>query len=386
VFTFADYFYKIMMKLENKIKKMVYTDASMIITEACVKAGSDVFIGYPITPSNRFYQYGTQRFPAFLAGPDEITVMQWMAGFSAAGKFPVTATAFPGLALMAEGLNMAYAMELPMLLILTQRLGPSTGSATTGAQGDLMFLNGLISGKYPIPVFSHSDFEDAWDMTYEAIKTAMKFRTPTVLLTSKELVMTNKSFDLNKLKEIKPVEKFSTEVIEPFEPYKTGDELVPAYIPLGDKKYQVRINASTHNNAGLIKKNDPESMANTRRLKEKFEKRIDEYTFYDYDKEQGAKKLIVTYGISADASRDAVVKLREEGEKVSLLIVKTLLPVPGVILDIINDYENIIFVEENISGIYKEIIFGINENSKVSSVNKIGNLISPSEIIKAVRS
>ena len=365
---------------------MVYTDASMIITEACVKAGSDVFIGYPITPSNRFYQYGTQRFPAFLAGPDEITVMQWMAGFSAAGKFPVTATAFPGLALMAEGLNMAYAMELPMLLILTQRLGPSTGSATTGAQGDLMFLNGLISGRYPIPVFSHSDFEDAWDMTYESIKTAMKFRTPVVLLTSKELVMTNKSFDLNKLKEIKPVEKYSTDVIEPYEPYKTGDEMVPAYIPLGDEKYQVRINASTHNNAGLIKKNDPESMANTRRLKEKFEKRIDEFTFFDHDKEEGASKLIVTYGISADASKDAAGRLREEGEKVSLLIAKTLLPVPGAILDIINSYEEVIFVEENISGIYKEILFGVNNSPKVKSVNKIGNLISPSEIIKAVRS
>ncbi len=357
----------------------------MIITEACVRAGADVFIGYPITPSNRFYQYGSQRFPSFLAGPDEITVMQWMAGYSAAGKFPVTATAFPGLALMAEGLNMAYAMELPMLLILTQRLGPSTGSATTGAQGDLMFLNGAISGHYPIPVFSHSDFKDAWEITEEAIKTAIKFRTPVILLTSKELVMTNKSFDLNQLKDIKPVEKFSAPVVEPYQPYKSGKELVPPYIPLGDEKYQVRINASTHNNAGLIKKNDPESMANTKRLKEKFEKRIDEITFYDFDNQKGAEKLIVTYGISADASRDAVKDLRAKGEKVSLLVVKTMIPVPQEIINIIDGFEKIIFVEENISSIYKEIIYGKNQPSKVSSVNKIGSLIGPSEIIKVVK-
>lgn len=364
---------------------MVFTDASMLITEACVKAGADVFIGYPITPSNRFYQYGTQRFPSFLAGPDEITVMQWMAGYSAAGKFPVSATAFPGLALMTEGLNMAYAMELPMLLILTQRLGPSTGSATTGAQGDLMFLNGAISGQYPIPVFSHSDFEDSWDMTYEAIKTAIKFRTPVILLTSKELVMTNKSFDLSTLKEIKPVEKFSASVVEPYKPYKTGDEMVPPYIPLGDDKYQVRINASTHNDAGLIKKNDPESMANTRRLKEKFEKRIDEITFYDFDDQSGADKLIVTYGISADAARDAVSELRESGEKVSLLVVKTMIPVPPKVMEIMDRFGSVIFVEENIGGIYKEMIYGNNSPKKVSSVNKIGSLISPSEIVKAVK-
>ncbi len=364
---------------------MVFTDASMLITEACVKAGADVFIGYPITPSNRFYQYGTQRFPSFLAGPDEITVMQWMAGFSAAGKFPVSATAFPGLALMTEGLNMAYAMELPMLLILTQRLGPSTGSATTGAQGDLMFLNGAISGQYPIPVFSHSDFKDSWEMTYEAIKTAIKFRTPVVLLTSKELVMTNKSFDLSTLKAIEPIEKFSTSVVEPYKPYKTGKEMVPPYIPLGDDKYQVRINASTHNDAGLIKKNDPESMANTKRLKEKFEKRIDEITFFDFDDQKGAQKLIVTYGISADAARDAVDDLRNSGEKVSLLIVKTMIPVPPKVMEIMNRFEKVIFVEENIGGIYKEIIYGNNCPKKVSSVNKIGSLISPSEIVKAVK-
>jgi len=365
---------------------MVFTDASMLITEACVKAGADVFIGYPITPSNRFYQYGTQRFPSFLAGPDEITVLQWMAGYSAAGKFPVTATAFPGLALMTEGLNMAFAMELPMLLILTQRLGPSTGSATTGAQGDLMFLNGSISGQYPIPVFSHSDFEDSWEITYEAIKTAIKFRTPVILLTSKELVMTNKSFDLSKLKDLKPIEKFSTAVVEPYKPYKTGKEMVPPYIPLGSDEYQVRINASTHNDAGLIKKNDPESMANTRRLKDKFEKRIDEITFYDFDNQKDANKLIVTYGISADAARDAVRELRDLGEKISLLIVKTMIPVPPKVMKIMDKFDYVIFVEENIGGIYKEIIYGNNSPEKVSSVNKIGSLISPSEIVKAVRS
>jgi len=358
----------------------------MIITESCVQSGADVFIGYPITPSNRFYSYGSTRFPLFLAGPDEITVMQWMAGLSTTGKFPVTATAFPGFALMLEGFNMAYMMELPMLIILTQRLGPSTGSATTGAQGDLGVFNGAISGGYPIPVLCPSGFEDAWELTNEAIKTAINLRTPVVLLTSKEMVMTNKSFDLSSLKELEPIEKGfdESEIETPYKPYRSGDSLVPPYVPVGNDKFQVRYNASTHDDEGLIRKSNPESLANTKRLREKLIKRIDEYTFYDLDDEAGSNELIVSYGISAEAAKDALTLLRASGRKISLLIVKTLLPVSEVILEIINRYDQITFVEENLVGIYREIIFGKVQNDNVKSVNKIASMISPAEIINTI--
>ena len=358
------------------------TDASLLITEACVQSGADAFIGYPITPSNRFYAYGTKRYPLFLAGPDEITVLQWMAGISSAGKFPVTATAFPGFALMLEGFNMAYMMELPMLIILTQRLGPSTGSATTGAQGDLSLLNGCISGGYPVPVFCPSNFEDAWTLAEESIKTAIKFRTPVVLLTSKEMVMTQKSFDLSLLPNINPVDRTPTDIELPYKSYKAGKDLIPPFIPVGNDKYQVRINSSTHDNEGLIKKGNPESLANTKRLKEKFEKRIDEITFYEFDEDNDADNLIVTYGISTEAARDTVLKLRSSDKKVSLLIVKTLLPVPKKIIEIINSYKKVTFVEENISGQYEKIIYGVASKVNVKSVNKIGSLISPSELEK----
>ena len=372
--------------MKSKDQNIVFTDASLLITEAAVRAGADVFIGYPITPSNRFYQYASKRFPSFLAGPDEITVMQWMSGLSAAGKFPVTATAFPGLALMTEGINMAYAIELPMLIIITQRLGPSTGSATTGAEGDLMFLKGLISGFYPVPVISHSGFDDAWELTYEAIKLAYKLKTPVVLLTSKELVMTNKSFDLAQLSEIEPVPKFSSRIPEPFLTYKSGDEMVPAYIPVGNDNYQIRLNSSTHNDEGMIRKNDTESMANTRRLNDKYIKRIAEFTFYELDHGENSENLIISYGISSEASRDAVEEIRLGGEKISLLIVKTLLPVPPVIPEIISRYKSVTFVEENLTGIYCDIIYGQNIPDHIKKVNKIGNLISPSEILNVVRS
>jgi 2-oxoglutarate ferredoxin oxidoreductase subunit alpha len=287
---------------------------------------------------------------------------------------------------MLEGFNMAYAMELPMLLILTQRLGPSTGSATTGAQGDLGVLNGAISGGYPVPVICPSSFEDSWELANAAMHTAINLRTPVVLLTSKEMVMTSKSFDLSVLSELKPIEKGydESEIEEPYLSYRSGDKLVPPYVPVGNDKYQVRYNASTHDDEGLIRKASPESLANTKRLKQKLEQRLDEYTFYELDEQEGAEDLIVSYGISSEACRNAIVSLRGQGKKVSLLIVQTLLPVAPKLYEIMDAYQKLHMVEENLNGIYKEILFGKAPVKGLNCVNKIGTLITPADIIKSV--
>jgi len=372
--------------MKNTISKNVLIDASKIITEALVQSGADVFIAYPITPSNKFYTYGKERFPQFLAGPDEISVLQWMSGYAAAGKLPVTATAFPGLALMTETLNMAYMMELPMVLVITQRLGPSTGSATTGAQGDLKFLDGVISGGFPMPIFSPSDFNDAWTLSHEAVKTAVKFRTPVILLTSKEMVMTQKSFDINTLEKLTKIGRAPKPFDPPYLPYKSGKDMVPTFYPLGNDEHEVRFNSSTHDNEGLIRKGNPESMANTMRLRDKLEKRIDEYTFYDLDAEDGAKDLIISWGISADAARDAVTNMRKKGQKVSLLVVKTILPISPKIYEIIEGYDSLIFAEENMSGQYKEMLFGKRKDLKIKTATKFGGMLAPSEIEEVVNS
>lgn len=370
--------------METITEKNTLIDGSKIITESLVRSGADVFIGYPITPSNLFYSYGQKRYPSFYAAPDEITVLQWMSGFSSTGKLPVTATAFPGLALMVESLNMAFMMELPMVLVIVQRMGPSTGSATTGAQGDLAILNGIISGGFTLPVFSPSDFKDGWELAHKCVKTAVEFRTPVVMLTSKEMVMTNKSFDLTQLCDIPFVERSTKEYTGDYKPYMVTDDKVPPFVPVGDQERQVRINSSTHDQMGAIKKANPESMGNTMRLKEKFDSRISELVEYDHDAQKGADQLIVSWGISVDAARDAVNMYRADGKKVSLLIVKTVLPIAEEIIDVMDSYNELIFVEENVSGQLKEIIFGKRSYKHIKQVNKIGSMIAPDEILKVL--
>lgn len=363
-------------------KKRVMTNGSQIMAEAFVRTGADVFVGYPITPASWLFSYASDSFPVSLASPDEITALQWMAGFSAAGKIPVTATSFPGFALMIESVNMAYMMELPLVITLAQRLGPSTGSATTGAQGDLLLLRGCISGGYSLPVFCPSNFEDCWTLTFECVRTAVELRTPVVLLTSKEMIMTNRSFDLSRLVPIEPVRRRFYEGSGPYRSYEAGEDRVAPFLPVGNDRHQVRLNASTHGKDGLIQKATEEAMNNTRRLKEKIEGRMPEFTRYDLDEPGDSDTLIVTYGITADAARDAVERSRRAGNGVSLLVIKTLLPVSPVILNIIDRYERVLFAEENLSGLLREVMYGQRVPEGVRSVNRIGKMVTPSDIMK----
>ncbi|MBN1812410.1 MAG: hypothetical protein JXA14_11275 [Anaerolineae bacterium] len=362
---------------------MVLIDGSCLIVEACAQAGADVYAGYPITPASLIYTYASRRFPSVLAAPDEITVIHWMAGQSAAGRLPVTATSFPGLALMVEGINMATMMELPMLIVLAMRLGPSTGAATVGGQGELLLLSGLISGGYTLPVFCIADMDDCWRLPPVALQAAVDLRSPVVLLTSKEMVMTQRSFDLGCLAEIAPVQRRFYDGSSPYRSYDTGGGLVPPFLPVGNPDHQVRLTASTHDVDGMLRSVTDGVLANTRRLQEKIE--AETPVLYDLDEQAGADTLVVTYGVTAGAAREAVTTLRGQGEAVSLLVARTLLPIPGVYYEILDRYSRVVVAEENLQGQLALLLYGHRLPPGVRRVGGIGRMVRPEQIVRGVR-
>ncbi len=361
----------------------VLTDGSRLIIEALARSGADAFIGYPITPANLLYLYGSQRMELMLPAPDEITTLQWMAGLAATRRLPVTATSFPGYALMLESVNMAYMMELPMVIVLVQRLGPATGTATCGAQGDLLLLRGSISGGHPLPVLGTSDFADCYALAGKAAQIAVELRTPVVLLTSKEEVMTQKSFRYDLLDEISEVVWPDYTLDCEYKSYKATDG-VPDFLAVTQTRYQVRLNASTHDELGLLQHTTPQAMANTLRLEDKVLERMQDHVYYEYDKQQGAECLVVAYGITSSAAREAVIGIRNQGKKVSLLIPKTLLPVPEVYGQIIGSYTRCVMAEENINNQFGELIYGKHIPSHIRFLGSLGKMINPNEIIQEV--
>ncbi|MBD3178526.1 MAG: hypothetical protein GF417_02450, partial [Candidatus Latescibacteria bacterium] len=327
--------------------------------------------------------HAVERIPQVLKAPDEITALQWACGVSATGAIPMTATSRPGFSLMVESVDMAFMMELPVLIVIVQRLGPSTGSATTGAQGDVSMLHRMVSGGYNIPTISPSNLKDCYLLSGKALRLSVELRTPVVLLTSKEMVETERSLDLKELPGIEPAE-WNLYRGSNYRPYGELENLVPKFMPLGENSNQVRITASTHDQMGLLKKATPESLENTERLSRKIDENISRYNDYQLEENENADTLIVTYGITSYAARDAVGILGSGGIDVSLLIVKTLFPVSEEVIDIINRYRRVIVAEENLTGQYRTVLWGETGDRKVSGVNAIGRMVTPQEIVREV--
>lgn len=369
--------------MTETITKPALIDGSRLITEACVQAGASVFVGYPITPANLLYSYANRRYQVMMAAPDEITTLQWMSGYAALGKIPVTATSFPGYALMVESINMAQMMELPMVIILVQRLGPATGTATAGANGDLNVIHGTISGGFQLPTFCISNFDDCWRLSAKAVHTAARLRTPVVLLTSKEMVMTQMSYDLSRLEDIEKVEIKGFEG-ENYLPYQANGSHVPAFLPVNQKLHQVRLTASTHNKAGILQNTTPEALDNTRRLKTKVDTGTE--VVFDYDKQEGADALVIAFDITAQAAREAIVRMREKGTKAALLVLKTLFPIPEKYVQLASGYGKVVVAEENLDGQYRRLLFGPYHDHRIKGVNVMGRMVKPEEIMEAVES
>jgi 2-oxoglutarate ferredoxin oxidoreductase subunit alpha len=370
-------------------------DGSLLMVEAAACAGVDSFVGYPITPANLLYLYSSRRFPLVLPATDEITTLQWMAGLSAAGSMPMTATSYPGLALMVESIGMAFMMELPMLIILAQRLGPATGSATCNAQGDLYLIRGLNSGGYPIPTLCVSDMRDCWTITAKAVETAQTLRTPVILLTSKEMAMTMRDFALDSLPSLEPARRKLFEGSGSYLPYAVGQHLadsdtsktcppplgIPDFLPVGNSEHRVRLTASTHDEKGNLQHASPEALANTLRLGEKIVSNIHRFTEYEYS-EGNSGILIIAFDVTAEAARDSLAILNDRGIFPSLLIPKTLFPVPQIYIEIAAKHEKVFVAEENHDGQYRKILFGESGRAGIAGINAIGRMISPSDIVK----
>ena len=195
--------------------------------------------------------------------------------------------------------------------------------------------------------------------------------------------MTERSFDLARLEHIEPVRREFYSGAEAYRPYGPGDGLVPAALPVGNERHQVRLMASTHDTFGLLQHSTDEALANTRRLQEK----VDAGTpvLYRLDEQEGAKTLVVTYGITSGAAREAVSALRARGTPVSLLVAQTLLPIPLVYYEALDRYSRVVIVEENLQGHLARLLYGHRLPGKVRRVGAIGKMIKPAQIVQEVQ-
>ncbi len=159
---------------------------SLGLIAASVQSRLPLFLGaYPITPASgileelaRYKQFGVRTFQA----EDEIAAAGAALGASFGGSLGVCTSAGPGVVLKAETVGLAMMLELPLLVIDVQRAGPATGMPTKPEQADLLMVLFGRNSESPIPVVAASTPGNCFDMALEAIRIALKYRTPVYLL------------------------------------------------------------------------------------------------------------------------------------------------------------------------------------------------------------
>ncbi|MEK7752283.1 MAG: transketolase C-terminal domain-containing protein [Acidobacteriota bacterium] len=362
-----------------------------LVALGAVAAGCRFFSGYPITPSSEIFQTMIEELPRVdngglaLAAPDEISALAYCVGASMAGYKAMTATSGPGWCLMIETLQYALITETPVVIAVVQRLGPSTGGATQGAQGDVLLTQFCTSGGYTIPVFAPSNARECFELTQTAFWWSERLRTPVVLLSDKEVGMTLESVDAESLQRGPAAERAAFSGGGRYLPYeyRRQDE-PPAFAPVGGS-VKVVATGSAHDREGKLRKNSAEVIDLLAHLQTKIAAHAKQMAICDADLQKNAETLVLSYGTTARAAREAVNRLRAAGHKVSLLKLMTLFPIATeAIMRAAKGCARVVVAEENLTGLYASMVESLVGKRELVRVNGIGNQISPARIVEAV--
>jgi len=361
-----------------------------MLAEGALAAGCRFFSGYPITPASEVYEVMMRELPILgglaLSAPDEISSLCYCVGASLRGLKAMTATSGPGWALMIETAQYALMTETPVVVALVQRLGPSTGGATQGAQGDVWLAEFSTSGGYTLPVFSPSNAAECFELAVQAFNWSERLRTPILLLSDKEVGMTSEVVDDEALHIPALVSRSMATAKADYAPYAAPEpECVPAFAAVGGE-IKATVTGSAHDTRGRLLKNSPQVISVLQRLQRKIEAHAEEIELVRTDLDPGACCLLISYGVTARAARQAVGKLRSKDMRISFLHIQSLFPIPRKgLARAAAGVEAVFVAEENLTGQYRAALTPYLSAKRIYGINRIGALISPSEIARAVQ-
>ncbi|GIW51205.1 MAG: 2-oxoglutarate ferredoxin oxidoreductase subunit alpha [Gemmatimonadales bacterium] len=318
-------------------------------------AGLDrvVFASYPITPASPLLhllsglkKYGVVTFQA----EDEIAAVTAAIGASYAGALGVTSSSGPGIALKTEALGLAVMAELPLVVINSQRAGPSTGMPTKTDQADLFQAVYGRNADTPLPVLAAATPADCFEVAIEAVRLATKYMTPVILLSDGYLANAAEPWlipDVETLPRF-PV-RFRTEV-DGFHPYRRDPETLarPWAVP-GTPGLEHRIGGIEKDyDTGHISY-DPENhhrMTKARAAKIAGIANDIPLQRVSIGEDRG-RMAVVGWGSTYGPIRQAVEQVRRQGYAVSQIHLRYLNPFPRNLADLLRGFEQILVPEMN---------------------------------------
>jgi 2-oxoglutarate ferredoxin oxidoreductase subunit alpha len=320
-----------------------------------------LYASYPITPASdilhelsRHKNFGVRTLQA----EDEIAAVGVAIGAAFAGQLAVTATSGPGVDLKSEGIGLAISLELPLVLVDVQRGGPSTGLPTKTEQADLLLAMYGRHGEAPVPIVAARSPSHCFDAAIEAVRIALKYRTPVILLTDGYLANGAEPWllpDVNSLPDLSV--EFATEPNHDgvFWPYLRDPETLarPWAIP-GTPGLMHRIGGIEKQDGTGNVNYDPDNHEHMVHLRaDKVARIANDIPAIEVDDPDGdgadpADLLVLGWGSTWGVAQQAVRQARAAGKRVAHAHLVHLNPFPANLGDVFARYPKVLVPEMNL--------------------------------------
>ena len=319
------------------------------------------FGGYPITPASailhhlaRLKEFDVTTFQA----EDEIAAICSAIGASYAGQLGVTSSSGPGIALKGEAMGLAIMVELPLVIVNSQRGGPSTGLPTKTEQSDLYQAVYGRNGDAPMPVIAARSPADAFEVAIEACRIAVEYMTPVMLLTDGYIANAAEPWKVPDPASYAPFPaafKDSLAEGEEFLPYQRDAKGARPWVKPGTPGLMHRVGGiEKHELTGNI----DYSPANHQRMTDLRKAKIDGIAVPPQDVALGddsGELVVVGWGSTYGPIRQAVGRWIEKGRKVSHVHVRNIWPLPANLGDLLGRFDKVLVPEMN-TGQFKTVL------------------------------
>ncbi len=323
------------------------TYGNKAIAEGAMDSGLEFYSAYPMTPASTILSeiINAKRIP-YLQAEDEIAVMNVALGASFTGARAMVGTSWGGFALMTEALSFAAQAEFPIVAVLSQRAGPSTGTPTYHEQGDMLYAVRPTFGDIENIVMIPSSMEEGYFMAGQALNFAQKYQTTVILLTDKQF-----SEGKVTIKNIKPAPVERGKLLESpgadYKRYELTDDGISPYVRVWTEGGDFIATSYEHDEYGATTEDRAMKVAMTEKRARKLQNFFENEWIFGYEVvNPQAKKMIVTTSFIAYTARAFV----EQNPEWGIIIIKMLAPVDMRLHEVCEGCDRVVFFEHNYSG------------------------------------
>ncbi|MCI9450485.1 MAG: 3-methyl-2-oxobutanoate dehydrogenase subunit VorB [Clostridiales bacterium] len=333
------------------------------IAEGAIIAGCRHYFGYPITPQTEIAAYMAKRMPkiggTFLQAESEIAAINMVYGVAAAGKRVMTSSSSPGISLKGEGLSYLAGCDLPALVVNVERGGPGLGGIQPSQSDYFLATRSGGHGDFRMIVLAPASVQEMASLTIRGFDLADKYRMTSMILADGTMGQMMEPVDLN------------------FEIGETYDK------PWAARGTDMKREHNIINSLSLV----PEELEelNFKRFEKYAEIEKNEAMWEEYLMDD-AEICVVSFGITARISKNAVDAARSQGIRVGMIRPITLWPFPKLpFKNAVSHIKEFISVEMSMGQMIEDVRLATECRRPVTLCNRVGGMIpSPEQVLASI--